>query len=66
MTLQAANEAVWYERLVECNGIQYRATAIIKRKNKKKPEWSYDLVLQDLHTNSTTIANVEQVKEVTT
>ena len=66
MTLQAANEAVWYGRLVECNGIQYKATAIIKRKHTKKPEWSYDLELRDLHANSTTIANVEQVKEVTT
>lgn len=66
MTLQQVNEAIWYGRLVSCNGIQYKATAIIKRKDKKKPEWCYDVVLQDLKVNSTTIAKPEQVKEVAT
>lgn len=66
MTLQAINEAIWYNRLVECNGIKYRATAVVKSKHKKKPEWCYSVVLQDLKANSITIAGVEQVKEVTT
>lgn len=66
MKLQAINEAIWYGRLVECNGIQYRATALIRRRDKKKPEWSYEVELQDLKANSITIAKPEQIKEVTT
>jgi len=63
MTLQQVNEAIWYGRLVSCNGIRYKAAAVVKSRSKKKPEWSYDVVLQDLNTNSITIAKPEQVKE---
>lgn len=66
MKLQGINEAIWYGRLVEYNGIQFKVTAVIKRKHKSKPEWYYQAELLDIHVNSVAITNIKDIQEVTT
>ena len=62
MTIEQANECMWYGKPVLHDGTEYTLTAVIKRKHRKKPEWYYQAELRDTKApNSVIIANLEKI-----
>ena len=47
MTVQQANEAIWYGKPVLYKGIEYTMTALVKWKNEREKRFEYSAKLKD-------------------